>query len=73
MSDLVNLNFHFDKQLPKCDYEFGWGNDHGSKYRLRDHVLGRQDIILFSGAPNLNCGVVSTLYLNTSHVYMESR
>jgi hypothetical protein len=31
----------------------GWGNDHGSKYRLRGQVPGRQDRILFSGAPNL--------------------
>jgi hypothetical protein len=21
----------------------GWGNEHGSKYRLRDYVPGRQD------------------------------
>jgi hypothetical protein len=23
--------------------DIGWGNDHRSKYRLRDHVPGRQD------------------------------
>jgi hypothetical protein len=36
-------------------------------------VPGRQDIILFSGAPNLNCGVVSTLCLKTARLYDGTR
>jgi len=41
----------------------GWGNEHGSKYRLRDHVPGRQDkdrsILIFRSALS-HCDIVPT-------------